>query len=148
MLLPKPVAATWSSRASNAIPRVLLPDTTGPTSGLSAVLSRPELTHDRNTVIACDVALSRSTSNLARAARRVSVLWTKPGRLDCPHGERFGPRRTPGAPWYRTVVISMRTTERTSPVAAVEAHCVADRGMLDFRARTVGSSEREVRGSL
>jgi hypothetical protein len=37
---------------SNVIPRVLLPDTTGPTSGLSAVLSRPELTHDRNTVIA------------------------------------------------------------------------------------------------
>lgn len=52
MLLSKPVAATWSRRESNAIPRALLADATGPTSGLSAVLSRPELTHDRGAVIA------------------------------------------------------------------------------------------------
>ena len=39
------------------------------------------------------MALSRSTSNLAPAVRRVAVLWTKHW-LDCPYGERFGPRHT------------------------------------------------------
>jgi hypothetical protein len=52
LLLSKPVAATWSRRMSNAIPRVLLPQQNRSDQRLVAVLSRPELTHDRGAVIA------------------------------------------------------------------------------------------------
>lgn len=41
-----------------------------------------------------------------------------------------------------------RRPKEHRPVATVDAHSIGGRGLLDFRARTVGSSGREVSSSL